>query len=76
MSGGVTQPTFANTQQVPIANTDVTTPAMAGYQGQVNAYNQQVGQQNALMGGLFGLGGSVLGGLARSPKVAGMFGLG
>lgn len=73
LSSGVAQPSFQNTQQQPIANTDVTTPAMQAYQGQMNAYNQQVGQQNALMGGLFGLGGSVLGGLARTPK---MFGLG
>ncbi len=73
MSGGVAQPAFQNTQQVPVANTDVTTPAMQAYQGQLNAYNQQIGQQNALMGGLFGLGGSVLGGLSRNPK---MFGLG
>lgn len=31
-------------------------------QGQMNAYNAQMQQQNAMMGGLFGLGGSVLGG--------------
>lgn len=71
--GGVTQPQFANTQQQPIANTDITTPAMQQYQGQLQSYNQQQGANNALMGGLFGLGGSVLGGLARTPK---MFGIG
>jgi len=34
------------------------------YQGDLNSYNSQVGQQNGMMGGLFSLGGSLLGGPA------------
>ncbi len=50
----VTQPTFASTPQTQVAGVD--------YSGNVNnAYNQQVSQSNAAMGGLFGLGGNILG---------------
>ena len=44
--------------------------AQAGYGGAMDAYNAQVGQQNAMMGGLFSLGGAVLG----SPWGGKMFG--
>lgn len=63
---GVTMPQFSAIPQTPIQPADITGPTALAYQGQMNAYNQGVGQQNALMGGLFGLGGSVLGGAAYS----------
>lgn len=58
--GNVQQPSWAPATQSQIAPTDVTSPAIAAYQGQVNAYNQGLQQQNSMMGGLFGLGGSAL----------------
>jgi len=58
--GGVQQPTYATPTQAQIANTDVVSPQIAAYQGQMNAYNQNMQSSNAAMGGLFGLGGSAL----------------
>lgn len=66
MGGSVTNPQFVTTPQIQMANTDVTTPAMAAYQGQMNAWNQQQQANQAMMGGLFGLGGAALGGFARN----------
>ncbi len=59
--GGVQQPTYAQPTQANIANTDITSPVYNSYNGQLQAYQQQTSQQNALMGGLFGLAGSGLG---------------
>lgn len=66
VSGGVQSPTYAPATQASIQTPDVTSPYVAQYQGQVAAYNQQLQQQNSMMGGLFGLGGSALGGLAMA----------
>lgn len=44
------------------------------YAGQMNAYNQSRSQNNALMGSLFGLGGTVLGGALGGPIGAGIGG--
>lgn len=74
-SGGNTQPNYAPSIPYQVANTDMIGPQIAQYQGQVNAYNQQLGAGNAAMGGMFGLGGSVLGGLARAPGVQSFMGL-
>jgi hypothetical protein len=67
MSGGqVSMPQFGSTPQTSVANTDYSGLASQAWQGQVantqakNSYNQ------ALMGGLFGLGGAALGGWGRS----------
>lgn len=51
--GGVQSPQFVNTPQTQVQAADYQTPAMMQYQAQ-----QQ--QQNSMMGGLFGLGGSAL----------------
>lgn len=56
----VTAPQFVNTPQTAVAPTDV-----IGAQGQalgvgMNNYNQQMAQQNAMMGGLAGLGGAAI----------------
>ena len=59
MSGS--QPTLPNFTNTPTANVqpaDIAGPIYANYQGQVNAYNQKLAQQNATRGGLFGLAGS------------------
>lgn len=59
--GGVTQPTYAPASAGQIAPTDVSGNYYNSYNGQLQQYQTQQGQQNALLGGLFGLGGSVLG---------------
>ena len=55
-------PSFVNTPQTGIANTDIIGAQGLQYQGQQNASNQQMGANNAAMGGLFGLGGALGGG--------------
>lgn len=65
-AGGITMPTFTQTPQTGVAGTDVVgAQALQTQAMQSNAANA-AGQQNALMGGLFGLGGSALGGWAGS----------
>jgi hypothetical protein len=64
MSGSqVQQPNFMQTPQTQIPTTDYANIVNQSYQDQLAAYNAQVQQQSSTMGGLFGLGGSVLGGL-------------
>jgi hypothetical protein len=57
---GVQMPNFQNTQQQPIAPTDVTGPQMAAYQGQMAQYGQQQQQSQGMQSGLFGLGSTAL----------------
>lgn len=65
MSGGqVSQPNFVGTPQPGVAGTDYAGIVQSGYQNQMGQYNAQMNQQNALMGGLFGLGGSAIRGAA------------
>lgn len=67
MSGTqVSMPQQRPTPATAIAPTDVIGPTNAAYQGQLAAWQQ--GQQNrgGLLGGLAGLGGSILGGWART----------
>lgn len=52
-------PSYGQAQPVGVAPTDVLGATQMGYQGQLNAYNQQLQQQQATMGGLFGLGGAL-----------------
>lgn len=75
LGGGVTNPSYTNTPQTTQAPVDTSANDLAAYQGQLAAYQQQLQQQQATTGGLFGLGGSALGGLAyNAPKFAGLFG--
>lgn len=62
---GVTNPQFSPTPASGITPADITGPTALAYQGAMNEYNQKTGTGNAAMGGLFGLGGSVFGGMAR-----------
>lgn len=58
MGGGVQNPQFVNTTPGQVPMTDVTTPAIAAYQGRMqNAQNQQA-NQNAMFGGLSSLAGT------------------
>lgn len=66
MSGGqVNQPTFGNTPQTSVANTDVAGITQQGYENALIPWKQKNAQQQALMGGLFSLGSAALGGWAK-----------
>jgi hypothetical protein len=55
----VTSPQVPGQTPVNMAGTNVAGNINQGYQNQLGVYNSQVGQQNATMGGLFSLGGSL-----------------
>ena len=57
---GVQNPNFVQTPQSQVANVDTSAPYNMQYQGQMAQYQQGQQNQNAMMGGLFGLGGSAL----------------
>lgn len=64
MSGSaVSQPNFASTPQTQVAGTDYAGMVANNYNAQNQQYQAKLGQQNAMMGGLFGLTGT-LGGAA------------
>jgi len=71
---GISLPQFAPAPQTGIQPADITGPTALQYQGQLNNYNQQLGARNAAMGGLFGLGGSALGGFLGGPGGAALGG--
>ncbi|MEF0939633.1 tail fiber domain-containing protein [Rhizobium sp. BR 362] len=65
----VTQPNYASsTSTSTIPTTDYAGIVNQGYQNQMAGYNAQLQQSNAAMGGLFGLGSSLLGGWAMSDR--------
>lgn len=63
MSGGqVNQPQFGNTPQTSVANTDVAGITQQGYENSLLPWKQKNAQNQAMMSGLFSLGGAALGG--------------
>lgn len=62
----VQMPQFNGTQPTNVNPTNTAQIAQQAYQNSLNPYNAQISQNNQMMGGLFGLGGSGLGGLAAS----------
>lgn len=64
----VSQPTFGATPQTQVGGTDYQGAVYQTYQGQMDAYKQKVAQSNAMMGGLFGLAGSLAGAGAYAYK--------
>lgn len=61
-SGQVSQPNFVSTPQTGIEGTDIAGLTQQNFNNQMGVYNQQMARNNAMMGGLFGLGGAALGG--------------
>lgn len=60
MSGSqVSAPNFINTPQSQVGGTDYQGAVYNSYQGQMDAYKQKVASNNAMMGGLFGLAGTI-----------------
>lgn len=76
MGGGQVQmPQFPGyAQQAQTAGPDLLGAANQQYQGQLGAYNAQQAGQSNMMGGLFGLGGALLG-APSSSILGGLFGL-
>ncbi len=67
MSGSqVQQPSFANTPNTGVAPTDVAGITQNAYQNSLVPWQSQNQYNQALMGGLFGLGGAGLGGFGRA----------
>jgi len=65
--GGQNQnPSLTNTPQTNVNATDTNSLNMANYQGQLEAARNATATTNAMLGGLFGLGGAGLFGLAKS----------
>lgn len=58
---GVQNPQFQNVPQVQVANVDTSAPYNTQYQGQMAQWQQGQKSQDAMMGGLFGLGGAGIG---------------
>lgn len=56
----VTGPSFVNSANSQIATTDVAGIINQDYQNRVGAYQQQQAQTNGILGGLFGLGSSLI----------------
>jgi len=64
----VTAPQFSGVPQSLVGNTDVSSLYNNQYQGQLANYNAQQAGNNALMGGLFGLGSAALGNFGGISK--------
>ncbi|MFJ6323826.1 MULTISPECIES: tail fiber domain-containing protein [unclassified Rhizobium] len=69
MSGSqINQPNYVNTPSTQLPTVDQAGLINQNYQDQLGIYNQQLAKSNAAMGGLFGLGSSLLGGWAMSDR--------
>ncbi|MBX5269654.1 tail fiber domain-containing protein [Rhizobium sp. NLR17b] len=69
MSGSqVHQPSYVNTPATQLPTVDQAGLINENFNQKMGLYNQQLAQSNAAMGGLFGLGGSLLGGWAKSDR--------
>lgn len=67
--GQATNPSLTNTPQTQVNPTDTYAPALANYQGQIQQYQTQQANNQSTLGGIAGLGGSILGGLSRNPAL-------
>jgi len=63
---------LSQTPTASVQSPDVMGAYQSAYGNQQNAYNNQIANNSAMMGGLFGLGGAVAGGLAGGPMGAAM----
>jgi hypothetical protein len=67
MSGGqVNLPQFGQTPQASVANTDVAGITQQGYENALLPWKTENANKQAMMGGLFSLGGAALGGWGRN----------
>jgi hypothetical protein len=69
MNGGqVSQPQFGQTNQPQLPTVDYAGLVENNYQNQMGAYNSKMQQQQGIVGGLFGLGGKLIGLSDRRAK--------
>ncbi|MBB2840625.1 UNVERIFIED_ORG: hypothetical protein GGE64_004401 [Rhizobium etli] len=69
MSGSqVHQPTYVNTPSTQLPTVDQAGLINENFNQKMGLYDRRVAQSNAAMGGLFGLGGTLLGGWAKSDR--------
>ncbi|MGG7578863.1 tail fiber domain-containing protein [Rhizobium sp. Nf11,1] len=69
MSGSqVHQPSYVNTPTTQLPTVDQAGLINENFNQKMGLYDRQVSQANAAMGGLFGLGGTLLGGWAKSDR--------
>ncbi|MBX4976106.1 tail fiber domain-containing protein [Rhizobium lentis] len=69
MSGSqVHQPSYVNTPTTQLPTVDQAGLINENFNQKMGVYDRQVAQSNAAMGGLFGLGGTLLGGWAKSDR--------
>jgi hypothetical protein len=68
---GAQMPNFINTPQEQMQPANYAGVVSNNYNNAMQLYGQKMGQNNAMMGGLSGLGGNVLGGWARSGGMSG-----
>ncbi len=69
MNGGqVSQPQFGQTNQPQLPTVDYAGLVEQNYQNQLGAYNSKMQQTNGIVGGLFGLGGKLIGLSDRRAK--------
>ena len=75
MNGGqVTMPQFQQYQGGNVAGTDVAGITQQAYANQMAAYQQKAASKNAMMGGIAGIAGTVLGGPIGGAAAGAMFG--
>jgi len=74
MSGSqLTAPTFGSTPQTQVGGVDYAGMVNNNFNAQNSQYQAQLGQQNAAMGGMFGLGGTLGGSALQAAGKAGSF---
>ena len=74
MSGSqLTAPTFGNTPQTQVGGVDYAGMVNNNFNAQNQQYQAKLGQQNAAMGGMFGLGGTLGGSALQAAGKAGSF---
>lgn len=71
---GAMSPNYANVPQVNVGNVDIAGLANASKGQEWQNYNAQMQQKNAMMGGLAGIGGTLIGGMFGMPQLGGAIG--
>ena len=61
----MSNPNFTSTPQTNVGGVDYAGMVANNYNAQNDQYKAQLGQQNAMMGGMFGLGGTLGGGVMK-----------
>lgn len=71
--GAIQQPQFTATPNANIGGVDIASLMGQQYAGNLNAYNAAIGNQNSMMGGLYGLGSAAM--MAPTGTFSGLLGM-